>query len=286
MLFVALSAVASVLVSILLKLARRHGLDIGQMVAWNYVSAGLLVALIFSPPLAPLAQPDAPWLTLLALAILLPTIFLALGASVRTAGIAKSDAAQRLSLLLSLAAAFLFFGQTLTPGKGAGIVLGLVALAAIVCKTDGKTVASQDRGAWLYPCLVFVGFGVIDILFKRLAAAGLPLATSLQMMFAMALVVAAAMQAWRIAHHQTRLHWHHAAAGLVLGAFNFGNIYFYLRAHRALAQDPALVFASMNLSVVALGSLVGIVAFGERLSRVNLLGIVMALVAIALLALA
>ena len=46
MIYVLASAICSVLVSVLLKLARRYGLDIGQAVAWNYVAAGALAALL------------------------------------------------------------------------------------------------------------------------------------------------------------------------------------------------------------------------------------------------
>ena len=74
------------------------------------------------------------------------------------------------------------------------------------------------------------------------------------------------------------------AGGLLLGLLNVGNILCYLRAHQALPHDPALVFALMNLGVVALGTLVGTLAFGERLGRLNAVGVLLAAVAIALLA--
>ena len=51
-----------------------------------------------------------------------------------------------------------------------------------------------------------------------------------------------------------------------------------------LPDNPALVFASMNLGVVVLGALVGVAVFKERLVRINALGLLLALVAIALLA--
>jgi drug/metabolite transporter (DMT)-like permease len=131
---------------------------------------------------------------------------------------------------------------------------------------------------------VFAGFGVIDILFKRVAIAGVALGTSLQAMFALALLVAFAMQLWRRARDTTRFTMRSAAAGLLLGLANFGNILFYLRGHRALPQHPALVFASMNIGVVALGALVGLLVFRERLSRLNLAGVALAAVAIGVLA--
>jgi drug/metabolite transporter (DMT)-like permease len=283
MIYVLLSVVCSVLVSVLLKLARRAKVDVGQAIAWNYVVASALTAWLLQPALAGLREPGAPWLALAALGILLPTIFLALAASVRHAGIVRSDAAQRLSLLLSLLAAFALFGEQLTASKALGIALGLLALLCMVWRSS-HGVTNSGAAGWLYPLLVFGGFGVIDILFKRVAQAGVPLGASLQAMFALALLVASALQLWRRAQGQTRFTARSALAGVLLGLFNFGNILFYLRGHRALPQHPSLVFASMNLGVVALGALVGLLVFRERLSRLNLAGVVLALLAIGVIA--
>ena len=283
MIYVLLSVACSVLVSVLLKLARRFEVDVGQAIAWNYVVTSALTASLLQPSLATLREPGAPWLALAALGILLPTIFLALAASVRHAGIVRSDAAQRLSLLLSLLAAFALFGERLTAPKGIGIALGLLALLCMVWRS-GQGTAQRGAAGWLYPLLVFGGFGVIDILFKRVAQAGVPLGASLQAMFALALLVAFALQLWRRTRGPTRFTLRSALAGLLLGLANFGNILFYLRGHRALPQHPALVFASMNLGVVALGALVGLLLFRERLSRLNLAGVALALLAIGVIA--
>jgi drug/metabolite transporter (DMT)-like permease len=90
-------------------------------------------------------------------------------------------------------------------------------------------------------------------------------------------------RAWRGA---ARLSGRNLAAGLLLGAINFGNIVFYVQAHRALPGQPAVVFASMNIGVVVLAALVGMAGFGERLSWINRGAIVLAIAAIALIALA
>ena len=283
MIFVWLSVLCSVLVSVLLKLARRLDVDVGQAIAWNYVVAGVLTALVLQPPLAGLRAPGAPWLALAGLGLLLPTIFLALGASVRHAGIVRSDAAQRLSLLISLLAAFVLFGERLTALKLAGIVLGLLALLCMIWRT-GAAAGTDGVAAWLYPLLVFAGFGTIDILFKRVALAGVPLGASLQAMFALALPLAFALPLWRHLRGRVRFNGRSALGGIALGLANFGNILFYLRGHRALPQHPALVFASMNIGVVALGALVGLLLFRERLSRLNLGGVLLALLAIGVIA--
>ena len=280
MYLIALAICCSVLVSVLLKLARRYDVDVGQAVAWNYVAASALTAWVFRPSLDALSRPDAPWLGFVGLGLLLPLIFLALGASVRYAGIVRSDAAQRLSLVVSLLAAFLLFGESVRPVKLAGIGLGLVALACMVWRSDVGE--SERRDAWLWPLTVFAGFAAIDILFKHVAKAGTPFAASLQAMFALALAVSFAIQLGRRVAGKTRFTLRNAWAGLLLGLANFGNIVFYVRAHQALADRPSLVFAAMNLGVVALGALVGTLVFRERLSRLNLAGVVLAVIAIAL----
>jgi drug/metabolite transporter (DMT)-like permease len=148
----------------------------------------------------------------------------------------------------------------------------------------GAGMVEGGPASWLYPLLVFGGFGVIDILFKRVAQAGVPLGASLQAMLALALLVALAFQLWRRMRYRTRFTARSALAGVALGLANFGNILFYLRGHQALPQHPALVFASMNIGVVALGALVGLLVFRERLSRINLGGVLLALLAIGLIA--
>ena len=282
MIYVLFSVICSVWVSVLLKLARRRGFDVGQAIAWNYVAAGALTAWIFHPSLDPLKGPNVPWVAMVGLGILLPTIFMALAASVRNAGIVRSDTAQRLSLLISLLAAFLLFGEQPTAIKAAGLVLGFVALLCMLWRGEQTSAAGGGSG-WYWPLAVFVGFGVIDILLKLVAQAGIPFATSLLTAFVLSFVVAMAIFLWRCIQGQVRPRLRDMVAGLILGLINFGNIVFYVRAHQSLAQHPALVFASMNLGVVLLGALVGSLGFGERLRPVNILGLLLALVAIVVL---
>ena len=136
--FLVLSVICSVLVSVLLKLAPRRGVDIAQAVTWNYLAASVLSLLLLKPSLQSLHSGHTPWLALLGLAVALPGIFLVLARAVREAGIVRSDVAQRLSLLLSLAAAFLLFGEQANGWKLAGLGLGLLAIVGVTARDGGK----------------------------------------------------------------------------------------------------------------------------------------------------
>lgn len=289
MLYIALSVVCSVAVSVLLKLAPRFDVDVRQAIAGNYLIAALLALALFHPDLALLALPVAhpAWRVLLVLGVLLPSIFLVLAKSVRDAGVVRTDAAQRLSLLLSLIAAFTLFGEVFTARKGVGMALGLAAIACIVVRRrreDARTSVAAGSH-WWWPLAVFVGMGAIDILFKRVAQlTQVPFADVLLAAFVLAFVLAALAVAWLYATARAHWRWRNAGGALALGAFNFGNILFYVEAHRHLAGDPALVFSAMNIGVIVLAALIGVWAFRERLSWLNRAGLLLAIIAVGVLA--
>jgi drug/metabolite transporter (DMT)-like permease len=278
------SALCSVLVAVVLKLAPRFRLDVAQLVTWNYLAATVLSTLLLKPSLASLSTPQAPWAALLGLAVVLPSLFLVLAACVRTAGIVRTDVAQRLSLLLSLLAAFTLFGETADATRMAGLALGLLAVAGIVIRPRDDNAAVPGASGMGLLLVVWVGFAVVDVMLKRIALAGTPSLAALQVAFAIAFVLMLGWQAVRLWRGQTQLGLRNFGAGLLLGLLNFGNIVFYVRAHQAFPDNPSVVFAAMNIGVVVLGTLVGVFAFGEKTSRWNRAAIVLAVVAIAVIA--
>lgn len=279
MLYVFLSVCCSVIVSVLLKLARRYSIDIFQAITWNYSMALLLTWFFFKPQLANLQQP--PIGIYVAVGVLLPLVFWVMASSVRVVGIVRTDVAQRLSLFIPIIAAFLLFNETLSPLKIAGIVVGF---AAILCsipwqkKTANRKVLSN---AWIYLLVVFLGFGTIDVLFKKVAAfTAVPYTTSLFLIYGLSFVIAFVGLLVRVFAKQTRIVWPHILFGLILGVANFGNILFYLKAHKALATSPSAVFSAMNIGVISVGAIVGLFVFNERLSLLNKIGIGLAIIAI------
>ena len=277
MIYIVLSVFCSVVVAVLLKLAKRYEISIIQAVTVNYFTALTLCFLFFKPEVNLLSS-SAPWSIYIALAILLPSIFLVLAASVKNLGIVKTDIAQRLSLFIPILAAYFIFKEGFNQYKLIGLGIGFLAiLLTFIRKSDQENKSNN----WIYPIVVFIGFGVIDVLFKQIALyKSLPYTTSLFTVFAMAFIVSTAIVIYLVITKKTKLQLVNLACGLILGFFNFGNILFYMKAHKALSENPSTVFAAMNLGVIVVGSLVGIVVFKERLSKLNYIGIVLALVAV------
>jgi drug/metabolite transporter (DMT)-like permease len=279
MLYVFLSVCCSVIVSVLLKLARRYSVDIFQAITWNYSMAILLTWFFFRPQLQNLQQ--VPVTIYVALGVLLPLVFWIMASSVRVVGIVRTDVAQRLSLFIPILAAFLLFKEPLNTLKIIGIAVGF---AAILCSIQWQKQTANRKvfsNAWIYLIVVFLGFGVIDVLFKQVAVVKeVAYTTSLFIIYILAFVISFIGLLFRVFTRQSRIIWPHMMFGWVLGVANFGNILFYLKAHRSLSTSPSTVFSAMNIGVITLAAIVGLFVFHERLSLLNKIGIGLAIIAI------
>lgn len=278
MLFLILSILCSVTVGVLFKVARRYTISITQIVATNYVFALILCYFFFSPDLATVTA-EAPWGIYIPLGILLPSIFLFLAASIQHMGIVKTDAAQRLSLFIPILAAWLIFGEQFNTLKITAFLIAFPALLLILTKPSDNT-----QNKWVYPAVVLVGFGLIDILFKQIALyTNLPYTTSLFVVFGIAMAIMLVVISVEILYKKRKLKYQSILFGALVGLFNFGNILFYLKAHQSFAENPSTVFAGMNMGVIIIGSLTGIFVFKEKLSKMNFTGLFLALIAIVLI---
>jgi multidrug transporter EmrE-like cation transporter len=278
MLFLLLSILCSVTVGIIFKVSRKYTISTVQIVAWNYIIAILLCYLSFPPDLKDL-DAKAPWGIYISLGVLLPAIFLFLAASIKYMGIVKTDAAQRLSLFIPILAAWLLFKEDFNTLKITAFFIALPAILLILSKK-----AENKNNKWVYPAVVLVGFGLIDVLFKQIALyTSLAFTTSLLVIFGIAMIIMIAAVIYEVVLKKIRLTVVNFILGALVGVFNFGNILFYLKAHQAFAENPSTVFAAMNMGVIIIGSLVGIFVFKEKVSRYNYFGLLLAIVAIVLI---
>lgn len=278
MLFLILSIICSVTVGVLFKLSRNYTVNNVQIVSSNYVVALILCYLFFSPVLNNIGT-SAPWSIYIATGILLPSVFLFLAMSIKYMGIVKTDAAQRLSLFISALAAWLLFKEDFNVLKIIALLVAFPALLLILAKPS-----KNSENKWVYPALVLLGFGIIDILFKQIALfTEIPYTTSLFIVFGIALLIMLVVVSFERIVNKVQLNSKSIVFGGLVGVFNFGNILFYLKAHKAFSENPSTVFAGMNMGVIIVGSLAGIFIFKEKLTKMNFTGLFLALIAIILI---
>ena len=278
--FVILSVICSVTVGIFLKVAKRFQLNIFQIITFNYFSALLLTYFTYQPELT-FKEKTIPYSLFIGLAILLPIVFLIQAKSIKEVGIVKTDIAQRLSLFIPLTASYFLFNETFSQLKIIGFIVGF---SAIFFTLNKKSESKSDN--WVYPLLVLLGFGIIDILFKKVAVfKDFSFTTSLFLIFCGAFIVSILFLIGKILIQKEKLESKNILWGLALGILNFGNILFYLKAHKALAENPSTVFAGMNMGVIILGSLAGILLFKEKMTKWNYFGVLLAIISIIIITL-
>lgn len=280
MLELCLAILCSVSVGVLIKVARSKGVTIAQSIAVNYLVAITLCYFLLKPDfngqgIVEIVQSNPSAYLFFALGILLPSVFLIQAKALEFAGIIRTDAAQRLSLFLPILAAFTLFGEVITTNKLVALLLAFIALGCLLWKSH-QGMAKAGMTAVVSLALVWVGFGVIDVLFKQMAKTGSAFPLTLLISFSFAACV---MFVYLLL---IRTQWHvpSVLTGLLLGVLNFGNILFYIKAHQALKDDPTLVFTGMNLGVICLGTLIGAVIFKEKINKTNYLGVAIAIIAI------
>lgn len=282
MIFLISAICASVLVSIFLKVARRQDIDIAQAILMNYITAIILCIFLLKPSvnIGDIMANGA--FIVIALGVLLPSVFIIMAKAVQLVGIAKSDVAQRLALFLPILASFTIFGESLTLAKGVGIILAFSSLIALTYKPNPKNSHAKTdnslniKNTALILGGVWAGYGVIDILFKQMAKLGNAFPNTLLISFILAFVLLFIY----LIINKTKWQGKSLISGILLGALNFFNILFYIKAHQAYKDDPTLVFAGMNIGVICLGAVVGLFIFKEKISKINGMGIVLGVCAV------
>jgi drug/metabolite transporter (DMT)-like permease len=225
---------------------------------------------------------DTPWWLIVALGVLLPSIFLCLAKSLQYAGIIKTEIAQRLSVVLSLLAAFFIFQEQFNTLKMIGIGLGISAVLSILFSHQATAQEqSFSKQGLLYLALVWSGYALIDVLLKYTTGLGVQFAVALNLMFICAFILSLAYIALTTKTVGSKKN---ILAGLGLGVLNFANIALYVKAHMLLKDTPAIVFAGMNILVVILGALSGLILFKEKLKPATAFGLVLGLASVICLA--
>lgn len=162
---------------------------------------------------------------------------LILAKSLQYAGIVKTEIAQRLSVILSLLAAYFIFQEQFNQLKILGVVLGLAAVMCILFTNASGGGEGQKQAVW-YLALVWFGYALIDVLLKYTTGLGVQFSVALSLMFICAFLLSVGYVAVTTKNIGLTKN---VVAGLCLGVLNFANIALYVKAHLLLKDSPAVV---------------------------------------------
>lgn len=287
--FLLLCILSSTAIFITFKTINRFHIPAFPVIVINYLVATLLGFLINSGDSGLGSIPGSPWLPIsIIIGILFILMFFLVAFSTRRAGLSVTTVASKMSVIFPIVFSLIIDpSDQLSLLKTAAIVIALCGVVLTVYKKEEK---KNQRIVILIPLLLFFGMGLVDSLVKLaqqqfVSDEDTALFSAILFLNAFISGVLAALFYRKYNHcFLKRAVW---GWGLLLGAVNFGSIFFLVRAlhYNSPAgkhMDSSVVFGANNISIVALSVLVALLVFKEKLKFINWIGIVLSAIALLL----
>lgn len=277
------------MIVVIFKLFDRYAINRYQAIVFNYLICVVTGCIALGEVPFERSMLSASWMPIIVvLGFLFMGGFNLIGRTVAHFGMAITSVAQRMSLGLSATFAIVYYNESYDVFKVLGI---LVALSAVVfINIPNKKISEPEVNAtseekksskWfvLLPISIFFISAAVEILLQYLHAVHeMKPAVESIVLFASAGVVGVL----GLIFFREKIALKNFLAGIVLGVPNYFSIYYMLSALGEM--DGSVVYSLCNITVVAGAALVGYLIFKERLSVLNMVGIILSITAIILIA--
>lgn len=287
MVFLIFSILVSSLFGISFKVIAVKNINAFQAIIVNYIVAGILGFVTTKSVVTPLNVFDQSWIYA---AVSLGVVFIVslyfISKTTAISGISVAQVANRMAVVVPISVAILYYGDNLSVAKVIGIALAIAAVYLVSHKeSDGK---SKQKLWWLFPLIIFVCGGIIDTVVnyaQRYLLSANDFDAFLSTIFATSFVIGFIVLLYQLIIKKEKLQLQAIPAGIILGAINFGTMYFIILALNSNVLEPSALFPINNLSILTISTLVSVLVFKEKLSAKNWLGIGLSLLAILILGL-
>ncbi len=287
MLYIFLSIIVSTLLGISFKVISVKNINSFQAIIVNYVVAGSLGFITTKSQVTPLNVFDQPFIYL---AVVLGLVFICclffIAETTAKYGISVAQVANRMSVVVPISIAILFYGDGFTLFKVIGILLAVSAVYLVSHKeTEGKV---EEKFWWLFPLIIFVCSGIIDSSInyaQKFLVTDLTLDVFLSTVFASAFILGAIVLLYQLFAKGHKFEGSAIPAGIILGIINYSTMFFLGKALASGVLEASVFFPINNLSILTISTIISVMVYKEKLSQKNWLGIGLSLLAIFILGL-
>lgn len=269
---------------IIFKMFDRFKVNTLNAIVVNYWVAATLSILLDSSGISLEKAPIEPWFfQAIMMGFLFITLFNIIAKSTQNIGVSVTTVANKMSLIMPVMFSIIVLHDAVNVVKVIGIVLALLAVY-LTTKSDNRS--AVDKRFIVYPFIVFIGSGIIDTLFKyndefTLGENGLEPFVS--WIFITSSFLGLIVLIFKYVREKSLPDRNSIVAGFILGFPNYFSIYFLLKSLN-IGMEGSVVIPLNNISIVAVSALSGIFIFREKGTKSNIIGLLMAIIAIGLLA--
>lgn len=288
MIWLLLSIVFTTCLLISFKIFDRLGINVFQAIVFNYFTAAA-IGFIYNPSAISFTDTFTQNWTLYAsiLGLFFISVFYCISQTSLKLGISTASVANKMSLIIPVMIMVYTSDTILKPLQIAGIIMALLAVVLTSIRKKDST-AVPVKGVIFLPFIVFIGSGIIDAMIGYGEQTGLATPANFSIFVSMAFLTAGITGSVALViallNKKTTFSGKALLGGVCLGIPNFLSIYFLLKALESDFISNAIIIPVNNMGIVFTSAVAARLFFSERLSRMNIAGIALALASIFMIA--
>ena len=221
--------------------------------------------------------------------------FYLMGYTAQKVSVTASSLSSKISLIIPVLFSLLYLNTTQDFGVFRYIGLILVFGAIILTSIKKKQASLQEnveshqqqindsispKQAFLLSFLVFILSGFIDLMMNLVNTKFITDTTEKALFTIVIFSVAAVIGIVVLLIKKEKFELKSLLGGIILGVPNFFSIYFMFRALDSFNGNGAIFFPLFNISVIIVSSVASVIIFREKLNKFNIIGLLMAVLAI------
>lgn len=285
MIYLGLSILTNAALGLILKSFGKYNISLFPALVFNYITACSFgfIKNYSDGNLSRIAQ--APWLLIaLGMGAFFISLFFLIGLSTQRNGVASTAVANKMSLVIPVVFAIVFFKEPTDLLKILGILIAPVAVYLATAKEEKAESTGASRV--LIIILIFIGSGLLDTSINYVQKTffvnesnGLFLSTA----FGSAACIGICIYLAMLIKGNLKWEWNYVFGGIFLGVMNYFSIHFLMLAIMQNNISTAVLFPVNNIGIVTISALAAYIFFKEHLTMKNKLGILLSLAVIVII---
>lgn len=217
--------------------------------------------------------------------VLLIVMFFVVGQSSKVIGISITTVVSKMAVVIPMIFAIIAYNENINAVKIISIILAVIAVSISVYKKPQKK-TKLNAPAVILPVVLFVGMGLDNslLIFSKENYVDASMSSLFSAtIFSFALISGIIITLVKPSVFRGFFNLKTWFLGSVLGIANFGSIYFMLRTLNSGVFANSVAFGIVDIGIVFLSVLTGTMFFKEKLTKLNIAGVVLSIATIVLL---
>ncbi|MBS4066083.1 MAG: EamA family transporter [Chitinophagaceae bacterium] len=291
MLFLLGSIILTSWLTLSFKVVERFNIPVFQAIVFNYITCVITGSFVngeFPVNAGTFSESWFKWSLLMG--FMFVSIFNVVAATAQKMGVAIASVANKLSLVIPFIFSIYLYNETTTWIKIVGVVVALVAVV-LTCMPSSRGLEPTGKPFHvtnlILPIGLFISSGLLDTLIKYVEQTELNdgnknayLITS----FGVAAMLGIIGLLFLLVTGKTKFDKRSILAGIMIGVPNYFSIWCLVQVLKDYQGNSSAILPINNMGIVLFSTVAAWIFFRERLSKVNWLGIILSIAAIAFIA--